>query len=198
MRSPQVRGFHALMKRVLVLALTAVALGAAACGGDDDEAPASTPSGTSPLTGVHTQLNPTSAVKAAGTTTGAVAPATSGSGGIVLPIDGGEVNTESLAGTVEHGGGLRYSAGGKSAEVTDIVIDTTSKQLTGEVGGSKQAVMDVELGPVNQTGAVIQADITLKLTSGGADALNSALGGDRLSSGMTVANGVIQAKTQQP
>jgi hypothetical protein len=175
------------MKRLLAVA--ACALGVAACGSSDDDG-ASASATPQPLTGVHTQITPSGALKSAGVKMAAVAPGTSGSTGVVLPITGGSVNLQTLAGTVEQGGGLQYTGGGKSAELEGIVIDTTSKQLTAQVAGANTPVMNLQLGPLNQTGSNIQADVTFTLTSQGQQALRI----DGLQPGMTMGTGVIQAK----
>jgi hypothetical protein len=173
------------MKTLLAAVVCAVAFVAAGCGSDDDTSTAS-----SALTGVHTQIAPSGALKGAGVTMRAVAPGTTGSTGVVLPITGGSVNLQTLAGTVEQGGGLEYTGGGKTAQLTGIVIDTTSKQLTAQVEGANTPVMSVQPGPLNQTGSVVQADVTLTLTDQGAQALRI----DGLKAGMTMGTGVIQAK----
>jgi hypothetical protein len=176
------------MRTLLAGAVCVLALGATACGGDDNATAASaTPT---PLTGVHTQITPSGALKSAGVKMAAIAPGTSGSSGVVLPITGGSVNLQTLAGTVEQGGGLQYTGGGKTAELSGIVIDTTSKQMTAQVDGANTPVMNLQLGPLNQTGSAIQADVTFTLTSQGQQALRI----DGLKSGMTLGTGVIQAK----
>ena len=75
------------------------------------------------------------------------------------------------------------------AALNGIVIDTTSKQMTAQVGRANMPVMNLQLGPLNQTGSAIQADVTLTLTSQGAQAMHI----DGLKSGMTMGTGVIQA-----
>jgi hypothetical protein len=177
------------MRSLLAAGACALALGASACGGHDDSPPA-TAATPAPLTGVHTQITPSGALKGAGVTLGAIAPATSGSTGVVLPITGGSVNLDTLAGTIQQGGGLKYTGKGKTAELTAILIDTSAKQLSADVGsGGDVPVMDLQLGPLNQTGGMIQADVTLTLTSEG----QQALGIDGLKSGMTMGTGVIHA-----
>jgi hypothetical protein len=177
------------MKKLLATAACALALGVGACGSSDDNG-SSASATPSPLTGVHTQIAPSGSLASAGVKMSAIAPGTTGSTGVVLPITGGSVNLDTLAGTVEQGGGLQYSGGGKSAELTGIVIDTTSKQMTAQVQGANTPVMNLQLGPLNQTGSTIQADVTFTLTSQGAQAIRV----DGLTSGMTMGTGVIQAK----
>jgi hypothetical protein len=177
------------MRMLLAAAGCALALGATACG-DHDYSPPASATTPAPLTGVHTQIAPSGALKGAGVKIGAIAPATSASTGVVLPITGGSVDVDTLAGTVEQGGGLKYTAKSKTVELTDIVIDTSAKQLSANVGGTETPVMDLQLGPVNQTGTAIEADVTLTLNSDGEQALGIA----DLKSGMPMGTGVIQAK----
>lgn len=174
------------MKRLLAGAVSVLALGATACSHDySPPASATTPA---PLTGVHTEFRPSGDL--AGVKVSPVAPGASAGGAIVLPITGGTVSLNTLEGTIEQGGGLKYQAGGTTVELTQMVINTGAKQVSANVGGLLTPVMDLELGPVQQTGSTAQADVTYKLNSAGEQALG--LGG--LTSGMTVGTGVIQAK----
>lgn len=58
-----------------------------------------------------------------------VAPATAVAGAISFPFAGGAVEAETPAGTIDHSGGLEFSAG-TSLEATDFIIDTTAGTLT--------------------------------------------------------------------
>jgi hypothetical protein len=180
------------MRTLLAVALCVLALGAAACSHDySPPASATTPA---PLTGEHTQLNPSPELKSAGVTVDAIAPGTKAAAGVVLPITGGTVSLDTLQGLIHQGGGLRYTGNGKTVDLTQIQINTAAKQLSANVdGASFMPVMDVQLATVNQTGDLVQADVTLTLSSAGAQAL----GLDGLQPGMTMGTGVIQAKAGQ-
>ena len=184
-------GFDALMRTLLAGAACVLALGVAACSHDySPPASATTPA---PLTGEHTQLNPSADLKSAGVAMDPIAPGTKAAAGVVLPITGGTVSLDTLEGLVRQGGGLRYTGSGKTVDLTEIQINTSAKQLSANVGGSFMPVMDVQLATVNQTGNLVQADVTLTLSADGAQALGIA----GLQPGMTMGTGVIQAKAGQ-
>lgn len=99
-----------------------------------------------------------------------------------------------LQGLIHQGGGLRFTGSGKTVDLTQVQINTAAKQLSANVDGATfMPVMDVQLATVNQTDNLVQAGVTLTLSSGGAQAL----GLDGLQPGMTVGTGVIQAKAGQ-
>ena len=52
-----------------------------------------------------------SALASEGITPGVIAPASAGSGGLELPITGGRVNAETLAGSIRHSGGISLTKG---------------------------------------------------------------------------------------
>jgi hypothetical protein len=176
------------MRPLLAGAVCVLALGVAAC--DHDYSPPASATTPAPLVGVHTQINPSADLASAGVKMDAIAPATKATAGVVLPITGGTVNVETLEGNITLGGGLKYTGKNKSVDLTSIQINTSAKQLSAAVDGQLTPVMDVQLATINQTGALVQADVTFTLSSGGAEAL----GIDGLTPGMTMGTGVIQAK----
>jgi hypothetical protein len=180
------------MRTLLAGAVCVLALGAAGCSHDySPPASATTPA---PLTGEHTQLNPSAELKGAGVTMDAIAPGTKAAAGVVLPITGGTVSLDTLQGLIHEGGGLRYTRNGRAVELTQIQINTAAEQLSANVNGSSfLPVMDVKIDTVNQTGNLVQASVTLTLNSGGAQVL----GLDGLQAGMPMGTGVIQAKAGQ-
>ena len=67
-----------------------------------------------------------------------IAPARAApAGGVVLPIAGGSVAPGSIAGRIEHRGGLRLRrrGGGPAVVIRHIVIDTRADVVRGRVGG---------------------------------------------------------------
>jgi hypothetical protein len=176
------------MRILLAAAVCVLALGAAAC--DHDYSPPATATTPAPLTGIHMQINPSPELKGAGVTMDAIAPATKAAAGVVLPITGSTVNLDTLEGLITLDGGLRYTGKGTTVDMTQMQVNTSAQQLSATVGGTLAPVMDVKLATVNQTGALVQADVTLTLSSQGAQAL----GIDGLQPGMTMGTGVIQAK----
>lgn len=102
----------------------------------------------------------------------------------VFPVTGGHVTvdaagTDRLSGSVQHQGGLRLSALGKSVTVDDLVLDGQQDQLTAMVAGQR-----VPLLPLSTTGAqittqpdrVVISDDAVSLDSDAASALAGQLG----------------------
>ena len=101
-----------------------------------------------------------------------------------FPITGGDLDPETLAGTIEHvGSGLSLTANGTTVNLTDFTIDTVASQLTGVVaidGGAslgRVAIFDFDLTGLT-AGEITDTDnplISLLLTSAAAGALADAL-----------------------
>ncbi len=196
------------MKRILrlplLIALVALlAVGVAACGDDDDDAGdgATTAAPTTlTLTGESTTL-----ALDAGTAdvltqndiqVAPIAPATAGDAGIAFPITGGSVEAETLAGTIEHSGGLRFSAGGVDLDLTDFVIDTTAGTLTATAAGAQVPILDVDLTGLQRSddgGTIVLEGITVALGADGAAALNDTFGVSLFEAGLPIGDVTIRA-----
>lgn len=169
-----------LFPAVLALLLS-VALIAAACGDDDDDdATTAAEATTLTLTGAQTTLALDADTAAILTDNGIevapVDPATAGDDGIAFPITGGEVDADTLAGTINHSGGLAFTAGGTTLELTDFVIDTTAGTLTATAGGDQVVILDVDLTGLQRTDGddgIELTGIATTLSADGADALNA-------------------------
>ncbi len=86
-----------------------------------------------------------------------VDPAAPDGDGIGFPITGGMVDSESLAGTIEHSGGRRFSAGGTNLEVTEFVVDTEAGTLTARRRG-RVPLLALDLSGLERTdegGAIV-------------------------------------------
>ena len=104
-----------------------------------------------------------------------VDPAAPEGDGIGFPITGGTVESESLAGTIEHSGGLSFTAGGTNLEVTDFVVDTEAGTLTATAGGAEIPLLSLDLSGLGRTmegGAIVASGIKAALTAEAATALN--------------------------
>lgn len=104
---------------------------------------------------------------------GAQAETAGGRTTLVFPVTGGRATvdptgTERLSGTVQHRGGLRLSALGRSATIEDFVLDADSGQLTAMIGGRR-----VPLLPVNASDARITRQGDTVVVTDEAVALNS-------------------------
>jgi len=127
------------------------------------------------------------ALKHVGITLIAVAPATAKTT-LLFPVTGGQIVVATLAGTVDHTGGLTFSHGGKSIRLANFVINTNTRQLTATVGGESMAIFDLDLASPTRVGGphgtVVACAIKLTVTSQGATALNSGLGVRTFKAGM--------------
>lgn len=190
---------------LLTALVAALALGLVACGGDDDD-DAATPATTAEapasltLTGEGTTLaldSGTAEVLADNMVEVApIDPATAGDDGITFPITGGTVESESLAGTIEHSGGLVFTAGGTELELTDFVIDTAAGTLSATAGGAQVPILDVDLTGLERSddmGTIVLEGITVTLSADGAAALNDTFGVTLFEEGLAIGDVTVRA-----
>jgi hypothetical protein len=100
-----------------------------------------------------------------------------------FPVTGGAVDLTTLAGTIEHRGGITFVnlRNGKRLTVSNFVIDTTTGVLTGLVNRTATRVpvftLDLSAATVSAKGnKVAVGNIDVRLTAVAAGALNQALG----------------------
>ena len=178
------------LRLLALVAAMALALFSVACG-DDDEDEGGGSAGTTTQEETMAESQPlelngdmTTLVLDAGTAkvltdnkvrVAPVDPAAPGGDGIGFPITGGTVDSESLAGTIDHSGGLRFSAGGTNLEVTDFVVDTEAGTLTATAGGADIPLLTLDLSGLERSmdgQAIVASGITAALTADAAKALN--------------------------
>lgn len=134
-------------------------------------------------------VNPalSAALKHAGITAGVVAPATA-TRTLRFPVSGGQIAVKTLAGTVDHTGGLTFRHSNKSVTLTHFVINTKTRQLTATVGGRPIPIFDLNHARIKHVGSrrstVVASDIKLTVTSQAATTLNSDLGVSTFKTGM--------------
>ena len=154
------------LRLLALVAALALALFAVACG-DDDEDESGGSAGTTTQEETMAESQPlelngemTTLVLDAGTAkvltdnkvkVAPVDPAAPDGDGIGFPITGGTVDSESLAGTIDHSGGLRFSAGGTDLEVTDFVVDTEAGTLTATAGGAEIPLLSLDLSGLQRS-----------------------------------------------
>jgi len=181
-----------LLRFSAVPALLATALVVAACGSSSSSTTSSSTASTAAtsttaaapvaVVGRNTSvvLNPATgaALKQAGITVTPVAPAKAKTA-LVFPVTGGHVVVTSLAGTIQHSGGLTFSHAGNSVTLTGFIVNTETKQLTATAGGQSVPVFDLNLASIKRAsgpnGSVLASNIGLNLTEQAASALNSGL-----------------------
>jgi hypothetical protein len=136
-------------------------------------------------------VNPavSAALKHAGITVTADAPATAKTTLLVFPARGGKIVVTTLSGTIDHTGGLTFRHSGKSVTLTNPVINTETKQLTAVVNGQPVPIFDLNLASLKRVsgphGSVVASDIKLTVTHEAASALNTGLGVSTFKGGMT-------------
>jgi hypothetical protein len=167
--------------------------GTAATGGAGSSAPATTTyvSAKATVIGKSTAVAVDPALSAAlkhtGITITAVAPATANRT-LRFPVSGGQITVKTLAGTVDHTGGLTFRQSGKSVRLTNLIINTQTKQLTAAVSGHSMPVFDLNHVRPEHVGSrhstVVASDIKLTVTPQAASALNGDLGVTTFETGM--------------
>jgi hypothetical protein len=127
------------------------------------------------------------ALKHAGVTVTAVAPATAART-LRFPVSGGQIAVKTLTGTVDHAGALTFRHSGKSVTLTNLVINTKTKQLTATAGGQSIPIFDLNHARTKHVGSrhgtIVAGNIKLNVTSQAATALNSELGVATFKTGM--------------
>jgi hypothetical protein len=146
----------------------------------------------------------TEALESLGVEVSPVRPAYAGKGGISFPITLGLVDTDTLAGQIRHAGGLKLSAGDTSVYLTRFFIDIDdTPSLSGLVGVGAKGTTRADLFDLDLSGLKVDAGkrcialsgVTLKLTAGGAEALNTAFGVTAFTPGLTIGTATVQART---
>lgn len=187
----------------IIAALAALALVVAACGDDDESAGAEESAAAETLTldGEKTVLaldsGTAEVLEQNKVTVAPVDPANAGGAGIAFPITGGEVDSETLAGTIDHSGGLSFAAGGTEVELTDFVVDTAAETLTATTpDGSDLLVLNLDLSGLeraDENGAIVLSGITGELSEDAAGALNDAFGVDLFEAGLAIGDVTVTA-----
>jgi hypothetical protein len=116
-----------------------------------------------------------------------------------FPITGGAVDAKTLAGKIEHSGGLQFAAGGKKLTVVEFVIDTKKSVLTARVAGTKTRVplLELDLGKAHITrgdGQVVVSNVRASLTGEAASALNKTFGVKLFKKGLAVGTAKVTAR----
>lgn len=182
------------LRRLSVLPMLAVvAIGAAACGSSSSStttattAAASTATtaavpGSVPVVGTSTSVTvypvDSQILAKSGVTITPIAPATA-TKSLVFPVSGGQIAVATLSGTIQQTGGLKFTRGSKSVEMTSFIVDTANKQITAMVSGQRVPILDLSLASVKRAsgpnGTIVASDITLTVTPQTASILNQAL-----------------------
>lgn len=199
------------LRLLALVAALALALVAVACG-DDDEDEGGGSAGTTTQEETMAESQPlelngemTTLVLDPGTAkvltdnkvkVAPVDPAAPDGDGIGFPITGGTVDSESLAGTFDHSGGLRFSAGGTNLEVTDFVVDTEAGTLTATAGGAEIPLLALDLSGLERSmdgQAIVASGIAAALTVDAAKALNDTFKVELFEEGLAIGDVTVTA-----
>ena len=197
------------LRLLALVAALALALVAVACGDDDDDSGGGTAAAVEETEAASQQLrlNGDTTVLVLdeqtamvltdnGVKVAPVDPAAPEGDGIGFPISGGMVDSESLAGMIEHSGGLRFSAGGTNLEVTDFVVDTEAGTLTATAGGADVPLLALDLSGLERTeqgGAIVASGIEASLTPEAAKALNDTFKVKLFEEGLAIGEVTVRA-----
>lgn len=182
------------MRRALLTAtLLALVMLISACGGSDEQGGPSTAPSTGPeqapvaLSGGSTTLaidiQTAGVLVDNGIEIAAVPPARELSSGVRdtrlrFPISGGEARPDTLAGRIEHRGGLSISDGRDRVVFRDVAVNTVTGQLTADAGAGRIALLNLAVGDgtlSEQDGAVELAAVPATLDANAARALTDVL-----------------------
>jgi hypothetical protein len=197
------------LRLLALVAALALALVAVACGDDDDDGGGGTDAAVEETEAASQQLRLNGETTALvldeqtatvltdnGVKVAPVDPAAPDGDGIGFPITGGMVDSESLAGMIEHSGGLRFSAGGTNLEVTDFVVDTEAGTLTAMAGGADVPLLALDLSGLERTeegGAIVASGIEASLTPEAAKALNDTFKVELFEEGLAIGDVTVRA-----
>ena len=175
------------MRRPLLLALLLclACAGLVACGNDDpDTAPvaAGAAGHKITITGGRTTITldaiTAGVMTGAGVTVDGVDPAKASDLSVSLPVVGGAVTSGTLAGSIEHEGGIAFVSGKRRISYSDLRIDTVAEQLYAGAG-DKTPVFDLDLRGLKRSaadgGAIVVKDVVALLSAAAAAELNDGL-----------------------
>jgi hypothetical protein len=196
-----------------LVAAAALAAGAAGCGSGDDNDSNPPPRATAspaPATGAREQLSggettlrldatTKRVLDVAGIDISPIGDATRANGRYVFPISGGTLATSPLSGTIQHSGGLRFSAAGHSIDARKLTVDPTSGVVTAEVEGRRVPLLSLDVGDLDRVpprgGAQMVIPATASLLGGSAlSQIGDRLGVSALAKGLELGHLVVSAK----
>lgn len=199
-------------RRAASAVLAGVVLALAGCGGDDagtgdraDRAASATPedrrAAPSAVAGGDSTLALNDRTRlilgAAGIEIEPVGAATRTDSRFALPVTGGELGVRPPAGSLSHDGGIRFVARGQSVEATDLRLDLSRGVVTANMAGTRAPLLDVDFGDARvsrDAASVVLPATDAALSEEAVVPLNTALGADLLSSGITVGELEVEAR----
>jgi hypothetical protein len=196
-----------------LLAGAVIAGGLTACGGDDetrtsgDASAGSTESGSTAeastqIVGGRSVLKLDPRVRevldAAQVSIAPAGEASQLSNGIALPITTGQLDIDTPSGTIQHAGGLKFSAFGRSVEADNLVVRPQDGVVTARIDGDRVRLFAADVGQpeVVETSDTVVLPSDVSIGGGAVKALNDALGVEVFDSGLHI--GRLTASAKQP
>ncbi|MDA0183085.1 hypothetical protein OJ997_22440 [Solirubrobacter phytolaccae] len=124
-----------------------------------------------------------------------VAPVKPARGGVSFPITGGSL--DGARGTIEHSGGLRFSAGGKSLTARSFTVKLARQAtLTARVGSARVTLLELDTSKARVTRAGLDTRISrvrVALTGAAAKALNATFSTHLFRAGLELGSVTVRA-----
>lgn len=121
-------------------------------------------------------------------------------GAVRFPISGGSVNAATLAGQIDHRGGLRLSAGSTAVTLDQPRISLgTTNVLSAVIGATRTTVADLDLGAAKTSSSgrrITVSGVAVRLNATAASALNSAFGTTALTPGTPLGTATVTAEAR--
>lgn len=115
-----------------------------------------------------------------------------------FPITGGTLDVDAPSGRIEHAGGLRLEAAGRSIDITNLIVRPGRRLLMADVAGRQVPLLSLDTGklrkiPVTHTILIPATAGTLTLQA--VPALNDRLGIDAFRDGLRLGRVEVSAKS---
>lgn len=198
------------MKLVTMLLAVFLVVGVVACGDDSEDESAAAGTATESteeasgepvaLSGEETllALDPGTArtLEQNDVAVAPIDPAAPDGDAIAFPITGGELEVQELAGTIEHEGGLTFSAGNTDVEVSDFVVDTVAGTLTASTANGELQLLELDPSGLERSeegDVIVASGIEASLSRDGAEALNDAFDVNLFERGIPIGEVTVRA-----
>ncbi|MDX8150633.1 hypothetical protein SK069_03425 [Patulibacter brassicae] len=121
-------------------------------------------------------------------------------GAVRFPISGGSVNAATLAGRIDHRGGLRLSADSTAVTLDQPRISLgTTNVLSAVIGATRTTIADLDLGAAKTSSSgrrITVSGVAVRLNATAASALNSAFGTTALTPGTPLGTATVTAEAR--
>lgn len=140
------------------------------------------------------------ALTSLGVSVAPISPAKAGSKGITFPITGGKVNSKTLAGSIKHSGGLRFTKGSTTVDLTRYTINIDKKpDLVATVGDARVSILSLDLSKLKNSSRgknIKLSGVKASLTAAAAGALNQAFSTTAFTEGLVLGTATVSAKVK--